>query len=565
MTEPIQTKLFEVSVHFGGCVTTRRGKVALEQGRNYIYIAGITSRVQGDSIRMRFPKGITQGQIRICEEIPGFDGLLSEDAQNLKTAYELDENIASLEADIETCDVELELWKHNGMFSYAGSGVTPTDAIAYMELLPGRLRKIEQRRRDLTNKLKQTNAQLEEHLQATGIRRKTPWDGMRPDRTLAPSRSQKAASPEFIVEKDLESRYIFAELWAESAGTYAFDVQCWQTGATWAPLYEAAADTAAESIDLRMRARVTQTTKEDWSQIHVRLCSGNPSVTSNMPIQQPIYLDLERNMPHFAPSLKNMAPMADSVPMSGRAKWGGRMSGNTETFEAVCDEEAAQEEPLLERVQVFDASKRNRQTMVEYELPGLWDIASGTEGQIVDLERHQVNAQFHHYVFPRVDGQAYLAAHIDTIQELFPLDGTMSCYLEGMLTGNTSIDAEKVLAPGFEVPFGRSSQISVKRKLTELHTSQPTLKNLTLTTSGYEIEVTNTQNSPVNAVIVDQIPVARDSSITVEVNESGGAAITSKSGEVRWNLELAPSETRTLKLSYTISYPKRETLVNFAR
>ena len=132
----VQTVLRDVSLYVGGCIATRRGSVELDEGCNHVYVAGITKGVRDNSLRLRVVKGLTQGQIRIVEDVHGYTGLSGQDAQAIQVAHDYDDEIKRLEAELDVCDVELDLWRKNGEFSYAASGVTPADAIAYMELLP---------------------------------------------------------------------------------------------------------------------------------------------------------------------------------------------------------------------------------------------------------------------------------------------------------------------------------------------------------------------------------------------------------------------------------------------
>ncbi|MBQ1878039.1 MAG: DUF4139 domain-containing protein, partial [Erysipelotrichaceae bacterium] len=60
--------------------------------------------------------------------------------------------------------------------------------------------------------------------------------------------------------------------------------------------------------------------------------------------------------------------------------------------------------------------------------------------------------------------------------------------------------------------------------------------------------------------ILDQIPVSSDKSIVIEPRQLSDGKLTKDSGEVRWDLELAPSETKVIALNYDISWPKDKNL-----
>ena len=570
MTRPIQTALHDVSLYVGGCIAARRGTVELEEGCNHVYIAGIVAGVRDDSLRLRLAKGVTQGQIRIVDKVPDHEGLLEEDAEAIRIAHGLDDEISRIEAEIGVCDTELELWRKNGEFMHAGSAATPADVVAYLEKLPERLREAQQRKRELSYELKRQKMLLNEHMKRHNLRRRTSWDDApAPDKTFAPvsvsssAEPQSAASAEFVAQRDRDARYVSVELWAERAATYDFELQYWQDGVSWEPLYEISAEDLSRPAELRMRAHLTQTTREDWHQVAIRLCTGNPSIGGSVPKLRPWYLDLRRNSYAMQPSYSMPTAGAAPMPAPKAKRGGGLLSGAMDALASAMPDDASSTgefEPVLERAEVLDADRHERQTMVEYALPGLWDVPSGADGQIVDLEIRQVPADFHCYAFPRADAAVYLSARIEGAAEAFPLDGVASCYLEGMFTGTCPIDAAVVSAPDFELPFGRTDQIRVERKQVLRRTTTQPLRNLTKTAFGFEISVTNKRAEAVDVVVVDQIPMSRDTSIAIETGQTSGAAIDGKTGEVRWNLKLEAGERRTLKLEYEVAYPKKETI-----
>jgi hypothetical protein len=56
--------------------------------------------------------------------------------------------------------------------------------------------------------------------------------------------------------------------------------------------------------------------------------------------------------------------------------------------------------------------------------------------------------------------------------------------------------------------------------------------------------------------VEDQYPISTNSDVKIELEESSGAKVNSKTGIVNWNLELASGETKELRLIYSVRYPK---------
>jgi hypothetical protein len=66
----------------------------------------------------------------------------------------------------------------------------------------------------------------------------------------------------------------------------------------------------------------------------------------------------------------------------------------------------------------------------------------------------------------------------------------------------------------------------------------------------------------VNLVVLEQFPVSNDKDISIEDKEAPEGNITEDNGAVKWDLSLKPNELKTLKLNYTVKYPKDKTIGN---
>lgn len=60
--------------------------------------------------------------------------------------------------------------------------------------------------------------------------------------------------------------------------------------------------------------------------------------------------------------------------------------------------------------------------------------------------------------------------------------------------------------------------------------------------------------------IIDQIPVSRDQTISVETIALSGAELDEKTGRLKWNVELSSHEMKTLHVEYKVSWPKDKTI-----
>jgi hypothetical protein len=58
----------------------------------------------------------------------------------------------------------------------------------------------------------------------------------------------------------------------------------------------------------------------------------------------------------------------------------------------------------------------------------------------------------------------------------------------------------------------------------------------------------------------DQYPVSTDKDIEVELLQSDRAEIDEETAVLTWKLQLAPGESKKLRMSYSVKYPKGKVL-----
>ncbi|TFH46191.1 MAG: DUF4139 domain-containing protein, partial [Bacteroidia bacterium] len=59
----------------------------------------------------------------------------------------------------------------------------------------------------------------------------------------------------------------------------------------------------------------------------------------------------------------------------------------------------------------------------------------------------------------------------------------------------------------------------------------------------------------------DQIPLSQNSSIEVDPQELSGGTLDRATGKIRWDLRIAPQETKEIILTYGVKYPKSRKVV----
>ena len=72
----------------------------------------------------------------------------------------------------------------------------------------------------------------------------------------------------------------------------------------------------------------------------------------------------------------------------------------------------------------------------------------------------------------------------------------------------------------------------------------------------YELTVKNNKKDTVQMLLKDQYPLTTNKEIEVELLDAGGASVNSETGVLSWKLQLAPGESKKLRFSYSVKYPK---------
>ena len=112
----------------------------------------------------------------------------------------------------------------------------------------------------------------------------------------------------------------------------------------------------------------------------------------------------------------------------------------------------------------------------------------------------------------------------------------------------------------YDISLGRDESVRVKREQKKKYTSSVLLKGQKKTEYEYQIKVTSAKNKVCRLTLIDQVPVSQDKTIVVERENISGGSFDEKSGQVKWDFDLGPSETRTFDLSYSVAWPKDKSL-----
>lgn len=505
--QTIQTTVSSVQVYRRGAEITRKGRVVLEQGTNTIRIQGLSNSSDMDTVKLFFPAGTGLSDIRFSHE--------SEDEPEDRPSAKIRDEIIALQRQKEIHELQITLWKSNGEFQ-GTSKPDLTDVENYIIKLPERLNQLYETINDLNSRIKKLEKDLTE-------------------------------------AERLESLpVITAVLEVPAAGTYPFELRYHDAHAAWNFVYEIHTDSEGP-VTMKSRARVSQSTDEDWENISISLLTKTP-VSGSVPELMPVYLSFRKPIPKvYAKSAamgRNM--MAMSAPMMAMM--------DTAVEETSMDIEDTVEMGLIE---TEGAEVSSEETMTEYALPGKKTIPSGTRGIMADLKVYELPAEYELFAIPKKDVNVYLVAKLKTKDLPSDIRGTAGIYLNGVYSGETSV-APDLTKENMNIPLGKAEGLQVSRTEKKRKTSDALIKNQRTAEYVYELKLTNNRNTEAVVTIQDQIPSSQEKTIIVETKNNDHAE-AADNGILTWKCTAAPKETKVLNLAYNVSWPKDKQLYESVR
>ena len=104
--------------------------------------------------------------------------------------------------------------------------------------------------------------------------------------------------------------------------------------------------------------------------------------------------------------------------------------------------------------------------------------------------------------------------------------------------------------------------MTVKREKQKDFCSTKHVGNSTTVTQSYLITVKNNLNKSAKLTLKEQYPISNDKDIEVKDVTVTPKATYDKTdiGVVTWDVELNPGETRTFTVTYSVKYPKEQTV-----
>lgn len=104
--------------------------------------------------------------------------------------------------------------------------------------------------------------------------------------------------------------------------------------------------------------------------------------------------------------------------------------------------------------------------------------------------------------------------------------------------------------------------MAVKRSLVKELSSLKTSGGNTRQVFTYEILVKNNKVTDVNLLLKDQFPLSTIKEVEIKLEENGEASVNEETGVLTWKIDLKPGESKKVRFSYSVKYPKDKKIIN---
>ncbi|HMH19437.1 MAG TPA: DUF4139 domain-containing protein, partial [Burkholderiales bacterium] len=300
-------------------------------------------------------------------------------------------------------------------------------------------------------------------------------------------------------------------------------------GAGWRPAYRAGLDSAGSKVSLERQGAISQTTGEDWTNVKLKLSTGQPRLSPQGPDPRTWRLSLQD--PRVRATALYSAAQAPAALMREKA-----------------DELKPREEMPLEVQTTFTT---------EFEVPGVVSLPSDGRKLTVSLAKLSLPAKMRLRVVPRVDAAAVVIAESERPEGVW-LAGDIQLYRDGNYVGATNWNPQA--SPSLVLPFGRDSLVRVKVDRVKDRNGSGGLigqRNERAVNDLYTL--TSYHKAPVELLVLESSPVSTSDQIKVEAKFDPKPTQENweeRQGVVAWARSIAPNETLKFNVSYAIGYPK---------
>lgn len=502
--KPVVTQIKEVIVFQKGAQVYKSGTVFIDQGVTDLQISDLPRNINPQSLQVKGLGGFT-----ILSVNYQLNYLKSQkDSKQIKTLKDSLEILMFKKKDTEN---KIEIYKaEEGILlankSIGGdqSGVSITTLKEAMNYFHSKLLEIKSKELDLNTNLsalKESMNRIQNQLNILHSKQDNPTSEV-VVKVLAKERTKAVLDLKYVVYN-----------------------------AGWIPEYDLRAVDITKPVQLNYKAKVFQSSGEDWANVKLTISTGNPQISGVKPEIYPWYVRFY-----------------EPVTLRGYAQ---PMAKKTQAVSEVME----MDEIIMNEAENVSFDAITNQTNVEFKIDIPYSIPSDGKAYAVQINEFNIAAHYTYYTAPKLNESAFLLAQITGWEQYNLLAGSANIFFEGTYVGNSTLDPQHA-NDTLNLSLGIDESIQVARTKIKDFESKRFIGVNKKEMYGYEIEIRNSKHSDISIVVEDQFPISTNKDIEVEQLEKSGAKFNELNGKLTWEIELKSLETKKLDMKYSIKYPK---------
>lgn len=506
----VKSTVKEVTLYLSGVQEVRQAKVSIPQGSSVLRFTGLPSGVNPSSIQLR---GVNEFAIL---SVNYRQNHLSQEGADPETES-LRDSLNKLMYQLEVLNAEkLALSEERSMFQSNrklanNNGLIIDDLHEISDFASERIRAIDLKLMDH----RKTETKLNASIQRINAEINQVISG------------RQKATGEILVNVS-----------AKKAISGQVQLTYFTQGAGWSPFYDLRAEEVGGPVSLAYKAHVSQITGSDWENVKLTLSTSSPNFSNNIPVVPVWYLDFIQYRNYNSNGVYNGAYSNTTLNTeSGKAK-----GGNTYSWQQ-------------------NAQISQNALNTEFKIASAYSIPSDGIEYVVEIGNYDFPAKYRYSTVPKMAEDAFLMARVSGWTEYSLLSAESNIYFKGTYVGKSYINTNTT-NDTLELSMGADEGVVVQRKNVSDMSSKSVSGNTKKQQEDFEISIRNTKSLAIEIEIEDQIPLSSQKEISVELLENSNAEYNKESGKLKWKIKLEPGESKSLRFSYLVKYPKNFVIQN---
>ena len=311
--------------------------------------------------------------------------------------------------------------------------------------------------------------------------------------------------------------------------------------ASWLASYDIKSASIAKPLGLIYKAAITQNTGLDWKKIKLSLSTGNPNYNITAPTLNPWFVSTYTQV---------------QKGLMGQA-YGIQIADNNLSESVIIRGTSTHKKAMMPAPSTINnyTSVNETQLGVTFDIDIPYDVNSDNKPHTVSFKEYEVPVKYRYYAAPRLSNDAFLLADVLDWEKLNLQAGNANIIFEGTYTGKSFINPANTMDT-LSLSMGKDKKIIITKEKQEDFSSTKLIGSNKKQLFTYLIKIRNTKKESIELSLKDQYPLSTESDIEIELLESNGAEVNKETGMLSWQLKIAPNETKTIKLSYSVKAPK---------